>query len=104
MNSLIWEFGKVRESSETKLTAVFTIKKWHTIPRHTDLHCDLECVIKLAHVAGIGFKEHGQEWLEQQSQFEKLLAELGNSHDAAVSDKGNESLEYRSQQSRARVQ
>ncbi|PNF43397.1 hypothetical protein B7P43_G13917, partial [Cryptotermes secundus] len=51
----------------------------------------------------IGYKEHGDEWLEQQSQFEKLLAELSGSHDAAVSDKGNESLELRSQQSRARV-
>jgi len=61
-------------------------------------------VIKLAHVTGIGFKEHGQEWLEQQSQFENLLAELGNCHDAAVSDKRSESLEHRSQQSRARVQ
>jgi len=61
-------------------------------------------VIKLAYVAGIGFKEHGQEWLEQQSQFENLLAELGNCHDAAVSDKRNESLENRSRQSRSRVQ
>jgi len=97
-------FEKVRESSETKLIAVFTIKKGHTILRHRDLHCDLECVIRLAYVAGIGFKEHGQEWLEQQSQFENLLAELGNCHDAAVSDKRNESLENRSRQSRARVQ
>lgn len=55
-------------------------------------------------VAGIGYKEHGDEWLEQQSQFENLLAELGSSHDAAVFDKGNESLELRSRQSRARVQ
>ena len=101
---MICEFGKVRESSETKLTAVFTIKKGHTIPTYRDLHCDLECMIKLAHVVGIGFKEHGQEWLEQQSQFENLLAELGNSHDASVSDKRNESLENRSRQSRARVQ
>jgi hypothetical protein len=61
-------------------------------------------VIELAHVAGIGFKQNGQEWLEQQSQFEDLLAELGNSHDAAASDKKNESLEHRSRQSRARVQ
>jgi len=61
-------------------------------------------MIRLSHVVGIGFKEHGQEWLEQQSQFENLLAELGNSHDAAVSDKRNESLEHRSRQSRARVQ
>jgi hypothetical protein len=58
----------------------------------------------LVPVPGIGYKEHGNEWLEQQSQFENLLAELSTSHDAAVSDKGNESLELRSQQSRARVQ
>jgi hypothetical protein len=58
----------------------------------------------LVPAAGIGYKEHGEEWLEQQSQFENLLAELGSSHNAAVSDAGNESLELRSRQSRARVQ
>jgi hypothetical protein len=55
-------------------------------------------------IIGIGYKEHGDEWLEQQSQFEKLLAELGSSHGTAAPDKRKESLELRSQQSRARVQ
>jgi hypothetical protein len=61
-------------------------------------------VIELVSVAGIGYREHGEEWLEQQSQFENLLTELASSHDAAVPDKTTESLELRSQQSRARVQ
>lgn len=88
------------------------LHKTYTICRHWGLHCDLELwytemvkfVIELVSVAGIGYREHGEEWLEQQSQFENLLTELASSHDAAVPDKTTESLELRSQQSRARVQ
>lgn len=62
------------------------------------------CCTRTYPIIGIGYKEHGDEWLEQQSQFENLLAELGSSHDTAAPNKGNESLELRSRQSRARVQ
>ena len=56
---------------------------------------------------GIGYKEHGEEWLEQQSQFENLLAELSTSHNNSTpldNEKGRESLEEKSRLSRARVQ
>jgi hypothetical protein len=69
--------------------------------QHTE---SVKSIIETSPITGIGYKEHGDEWLEQQSQFENLLAELGSSHDTAASDKGNESLELRSRQSRARVQ
>ena len=65
-------------------------------------------VVNHFYVIGIGFKENGEEWIKQQAQFQDFLAELNNSHsnDTSLDDneKGKESLEKKSQQSRARVQ
>ncbi|PSN51082.1 hypothetical protein C0J52_01500 [Blattella germanica] len=54
----------------------------------------------------IGYKEHGDEWVQQQSQFEDFLSELNASHKKETSiedEQGNNSLEQRSRQSKARV-